>query len=175
MQDPRLDKLAKVLVNYSAGIKADQLVRINGPLVAEPLVIALAREVIAVGAHPEVYMSPDEIAELKYKYGNDQQLKYISPMAWTMVHNIDASIGIWASSNTKALTNCDPAKQAVASAAMRPWKDKFFERAASGKLKWVGTQFPCYAHAQDAEMSLSEYEDFVYGAGLLHESDPAAA
>jgi len=175
MNDPRLDKLANVLVNYSAGIKAGQLVRINGPSVAEPLIVALAREVIAVGGHAAVYMSPDEISELKYKYGNDEQLKYISPMAWSMVENIDASIGIWASSNTKALTNCDPSRQAVASAALRPWKDKFFERAASGKLKWVGTQFPCYAHAQDAEMSLGEYEDFVYRAGMLDKSDPAAA
>ena len=40
-------------------------------------------------------------------------------------------------------------------------------RAAEGKLKWVGTQYPTQAAAQDAEMSLEEYEDFVFGAGTI--------
>ncbi len=173
MTDPRLTKLANVLVNYSVSIKANQLVRISGSSVAEPLIIELYKAVINAGAHPVVYMTPDELMEIKYKYANDEQLKYISPMSWSMVENIDASIGIWADSNTKALSNCDPSKQALASAAQKPLKDKFFERAAKGELKWVGTQFPCQANAQDAEMSLSEYEDFVYQAGLLHLDDPA--
>jgi aminopeptidase len=53
--------------------------------------------------------------------------------------------------------------------------NRFFERAAAGSLRWCGTQFPCHASAQDAEMSLRAYEDFVFRAGLLHLDDPAAA
>ena len=49
------------------------------------------------------------------------------------------------------------------------------KRAAEGKLKWTGTQFPTQASAQDAEMSLAEYEDFVFSAGLLNQPDPVAA
>jgi len=175
MSDPRLNKLARVLVNYSISAKPGQLIRISGHTVAEPLIIELAREVIAAGAHPFIMMSPEEVMEIMYKTGNDDQLKYISPIAWTAVEKIDASIGIWGSANTRALSNCDPARQAVASAALKPYKDRFFERAAKGELKWVGTQYPCAAHAQDAEMSLSEYQDFVFNAGLLNEPDPAAA
>jgi len=175
MRDPRLNKLAKVLVSYSVGVKPGQLVRISGSSVAEPLIVELYREVIAAGGHPAVYMTPDESTEILLKDGNEEQLKYISPMAWTMVEKIDCSIGIWGSDNTKALSNCDPARQAVASAAMKPFKDRFFERAAKGELKWVGTQFPCLANAQDGEMSLAEYEDFVFTAGLLNEGDPASA
>jgi aminopeptidase len=51
--------------------------------------------------------------------------------------------------------------------------EQFMKRAGSGSLRWVATQFPCQASAQDAEMSLSEYEDFVFGAGLLDHDDPA--
>ncbi|MFA5863479.1 MAG: aminopeptidase [Phycisphaerae bacterium] len=175
MTDPRLSKLAKVLVTYSIGAKPGQLIRITGGTIAEPLIIELTREILAAGAHPAIFMTPDEVAEMFYKNANDEQLKYISPITWAMVEKIDASIGIWASKNTKALSNCDPIKQAISSAALRPYKDKFFERAAKGDLKWCGTQYPCPAHAQDAEMSLDEYEDFVYNAGLLSEPDPAAA
>ncbi len=175
MSDSRLNKLAKVLVNYSVRIKPGQLVRIAGASVAEPLIVELYREIVLAGGHPAVFMTPEAVVEILYKHGNEDQLKYISPIAWTMVEKIDASIGIWASENTKSLSNCDPARQAMASAALKPYKDKFFERAGKGELKWVGTQFPCQANAQDAEMSLAEYEDFVYDAGLLNEPDPAAA
>jgi aminopeptidase len=61
------------------------------------------------------------------------------------------------------------------SAARRPIFEIFMNRAAEGKLNWTGTQFPCQASAQDADMSLGEYEDFVFGAGLLNEPDPVAA
>jgi aminopeptidase len=61
------------------------------------------------------------------------------------------------------------------SAAMQPIWAIFMSRAAEGKLKWTGTQFPCQASAQDADMSLAEYEDFVFGAGLLGQPDPVAA
>jgi aminopeptidase len=49
------------------------------------------------------------------------------------------------------------------------------QRAAAGQLTWCGTLFPTQAHAQDAEMSLTDYEDFVYSAGHLDEDDPVAA
>ena len=50
----------------------------------------------------------------------------------------------------------------------------FFSRAAAGKLHWVGTQYPTQGCAQDADMSLDEYADFVFTAGLLHKTDPVA-
>jgi aminopeptidase len=175
MTDPRLNQLAKVITSYSIGVKPGQLVRISGPSVAEPLIVELYRELVAAGAHPAVHMAPEEVGEILYKKGSDEQLKYISPISWTTVEKIDCSIGIWASSNTKALSNCDPSRQALASAAMKPWKDRFFDRAAKRELRWVGTQFPCQANAQDAEMSLAEYAEFVFAAGLLYEDDPAKA
>ena len=60
----------------------------------------------------------------------------------------------------------------------RPLLEVALKRIAmggKGKLRWCGTQFPCQASAQDAEMSLTEYADFVFNAGLLHLRDPAAA
>ena len=49
------------------------------------------------------------------------------------------------------------------------------ERAAAGELRRVVTAFPTNASAQDAEMSLADYEDFVYRAGFLDDEDPVAS
>jgi aminopeptidase len=175
MRDPRLEKLSDVLVNYSVGVKPNQLVRISGPPVAQPLIIELFRKVIAAGGHADVRMSPEELGEIKYKIASDEQLKYVSPLALHEIEKIDCSIGIWGEENTRALSNVDPKRMGMASAARKPIFERFMQRAAEGSLKWSGTQFPCNAAAQDAEMSLAEYEDFVFSAGLLDRPDPVAA
>jgi aminopeptidase len=51
----------------------------------------------------------------------------------------------------------------------------FMERSARKELRWCITVYPTQAMAQDADMSLRDYQDFVYGAGLLNEPDPVAA
>ena len=48
----------------------------------------------------------------------------------------------------------------------------FMTRAAAGELRWVVAPFPTNALAQDAEMGLREYEEFVYGACLPDPNDP---
>jgi len=175
MRDPRLVKLAEVLVNYSVGVKAEQTVRINGASVAEPLIVELYRAVLKAGGNPLVRMVPDALQEIFYKNASDEQLRYFSPIAIHEVENIDCSIGIWADENTKALTGCDPKKIGMAQAARKPYMEIFMNRAAAKNLRWSGTQYPTQASAQDAEMSLADYEDFVFSAGLLDRPDPVAA
>ena len=175
MRDPRLHKLAEVLVNYSVGVKPGQQVRINGASVAEPLIIELYRAVVRAGGNPLVRMTSDALQEIFYKNASDEQLKFFSPIAIHEIENIDASIGIWADENTKALTGCDPKKIGMAQAARKKYMEIFMNRAAEKTLRWSGTQYPTQASAQDAEMSLSEYEDFVFSAGLLDKPDPVAA
>jgi aminopeptidase len=120
-------------------------------------------------------MVPEELNEVFLKSASDAQLRFCNPLTLHEYQIIDCSIGIWGEENTRALTNCDPAKIGVTQAARKPLMELFLKRAADGKLRWVGTQFPSQASAQDAEMSLAEYEDFVFRAGLLHLDDPVAA
>jgi aminopeptidase len=175
MRDPRLEKLADVLVNYSVGVKKDQLIRIDGPVCSLPLVVEIYRQVVRAGGHAMVQMSPDEISEIFLKEASEEQLKYLNPIAKFAQETIDCSIGIWGEENTRALSNCDPKRMGIRSAARKPIFDIFMNRAATGSLKWSGTQYPTQASAQDAEMSLAEYEDFVFSAGLLNHPDPVAA
>lgn len=175
MIDPNLTKLAAVLVNYSVAVKKDQLVRLSGPTPAAPLLVELYRATLAAGGHPFVRMAPEALAEIFYKQGSDEQLKFVNPITAFETEKIDCSISIWAEENTRALTNCDPRRMALGQSARRPIMETFLKRAAEGKLAWSGTQYPTQASAQDAEMSLAEYEQFVFRAGLLDSPDPIAA
>ncbi len=175
MRDPRLDKLADVLVNYSTAVRPDDLVRIWGPPVTRPLVVALYRAVLAAGGHPHVELVPDECAEIKLDLASEEQLRFENPIALYTIERVDVSIGLWGEDNTKSLSGTDPARQALVSQARKKQMARFLERASAGELRWVGSQYPCNSAAQDAQMSLAQYERFVFEAGLLHLDDPAAA
>ena len=174
MTDPRLEKLAQVIVNYSISLRKNDIVTIKSDPIAAPLVVELYRAAIDAGAHPHVRLAPDELAEVFYKSARDHQLDFVSPLSLYEVEHVNASIGIWAEVNTRALSNVDAAKQARASAARKPLATRFMERAAAKELRWTGTLFPTNSSAQDAGMSLAEYEDFVFTAGHLEKPDPVA-
>ncbi len=175
MTDPRLEKLAQVLVNYSTRVRPDDVVRIGGPPVARPLIAEVYRAVLQAGGHPLVEMAPEECTEIKLGEGSEAQLRFEDPLALFAVERIDVFISAWARDNTRALSGADPKRQALLSQARKRYLHRFTERAAAGEMRWTGTQFPCHAHAQDAQMSLAQYERFVFEAGLLHLDDPAAA
>jgi aminopeptidase len=180
MADPRIAKLADVLVNYSARVRKGDLVKIQGSAVCEPLLAEVYRAVLHAGGNPYIHLLSDQSAEDFLQLASNDQLDFANPISQHEIETIDCLISTWGSLNTKALSNSDPAKQARASRARRAHMTTFMKRMAiprgkKGHLHWIGTMYPNQASAQDAEMSLREYEDFVYGAGLLDVKDPAAA
>src|SRR5687767_15038199 len=120
MRDPRLEKLADVLVNYSVGVKPGQLVRIGGPPVALPLVVELYRKVVAAGGNPFVRLNPEELSEILFKHASEQQLKFVNPLNVAEYEQIDCLIGIGGEENTKALSNCDPKRIGLLQGARKP-------------------------------------------------------
>jgi aminopeptidase len=154
MADPRVETVAKILVDYSVEVRPNHLVRITGSPEGAPLVLAVYQKVLERGAHPFLQAEMEEAEELLYAYASDAQLDYVPPFMKDIVEQIDVSIGIWTDVNTKRLTNADPAKQSRRAVARRPLFDRFLERAAKKELRWTGTLYPTQAFAQDAEMSL---------------------
>ena len=184
MRDHRLNRLAAVLVDYSIEVQPGQIVRLAGDPVAMPLLEAIYDKLLEAGAHVELRCTPGQFQERLYLKAGDEQLKYVSPIALYEMDVVDASIGLWAETNTKALSNIDPKRQSLASSARKPILEKIMRRAAAAEnpsaypdvnpLRWVGTLYPTLASAQDAEMSLTEYEEFVFAAGHLDQTDPVA-
>ena len=175
MADPRIVAVADILVNYSTRIQPGDLVAITGSTETVPMVQAVYQKVLEAGGHPLVITEIPGIQELFFEFAGDEQLTFISPVERLILNEFDATIGVRGAVNTKALSNVDPARQAKRQAARRELTETFMRRSADGSLRWVGTLFPTNAHAQDAEMSLREYEDFVYAACLVDAPDPVAA
>ena len=172
MADPRVEKLADVLVNYSVAVQPGDKVLIQGGTPASPLLKAVYAKVLQAGGHPMMRVAIPGMQELFFRHASDEQLQHIPEPIKMIVETYDVSISLMSMENTKAMSNVDPARMVLNSQAQAGISKTFMERMSTGDLRWVGTLFPTNAYAQDAEMSLSEYEDFVYGACMPDMDDP---
>jgi aminopeptidase len=172
VHDPRIDKLAEVLVNYSIAVKKGETVLIRGDITAEPMFKALYAQVLEAGGNPLIVPTIPGVDELRYRLASDDQLQHIPEPIKVAMETYDCMISIMSESNTKAMSNVDPEKMALTSRAQKDLFTVTLRRIAEGELRWVGSLYPTNAYAQDAEMGLIEYQEFVYGACLPDMEDP---
>jgi len=174
MSDSRHERMADVLVGFCADVREGDLVTLETTPLAAPMLSALYRRVLEAGAHPLPRISLEGMTESLLEYGNDEQLAWVNPAREDDIETVDVRIALEAPGNTRRLSNVDSARQARSDRAAERLRNRYLERAAAGELRWVLTAYPTQASAQDASMSLAEYEDFVYGSALLDDPDPVA-
>jgi aminopeptidase len=170
--DYRVENLAKLMIQHSVKVQPGDRVAVFGSTLAEPLMLALQREILRAGGHPHLLPSFPGSEYIFFHEANDEQLQYISPQIRAVYEEFECLIQLFSSANTKSLNNIDPNRHALLAKARADLMKRYMERSARKELKWVVTMFPTEAHAQDAEMSLSEYEDFVYGTTFADSDDP---
>ncbi len=175
MRDPRVENLAKILVEHSAQVKEGDLCTIEGESAAEPLLLAIYEQVLKAGGHPIFNMAGQGQSAIYFAHASEKQLEWISPVAEWAVENADVRFAVMASTNTRELSQVPPERQKARQAATQHLMKKAMERSAAGEYRWALTLFPTEAYASEARMSLASYEDFYYGACLADQDDPVAA
>ncbi|MBY0307978.1 MAG: aminopeptidase, partial [Phycisphaerales bacterium] len=175
MHDPRLARLADVLVRYSTRVKPGDLVAVIGDPIGMPLAEELFAAVLKAGGNPFYWPRSESLTEVLVAHGSDEQVRFANPVQLDLIERVDVTLSFWAESNTKYLAKYPSEKAALLQQARKPYLTRFMQKEAEEKLRWCGTQYPTHGSAQDAEMSLSQYADFVFRAGLLHLPDPVAA
>jgi len=179
VSDSRVQKFAKVLVEHSARIAPGDRVLIEATTAAEPLVRELFIQIMEKGGHPHPMvalpgMMPFSQDEFYLTYANDSQLDFVPTFYKLAYDEFESRIRIHSSTNTRGTTNIDPVKSQRRGKAISGITEAQMRRGGEGKFKWVTTLYPTDAYAQDAGMSLKDYEDFVFGAVHAHEDDPIA-
>jgi len=175
VRDPRIDKLAELITGYSLGLREGQVYRIDGEEIAMPLAVALYRAAIRRGALPYTMIVPSGLDEIELQEASEEQLAHISELERLASDRLDAWTSLWGTVNTRSLTRADPERRRLQLATHYRMVNRRWERISTGDLAWCGTLYPSQGHAQDAEMSLAEFEDFVHGACHTHEGDDPIA
>ena len=172
--DNRIKKHAEVLLKYSLNLKKGEKMVIVGDVVTLPLIKESYRLAVEMGALPQVMINSEELKEILLKRGSEEQIKYVPVSVKKAFETVDVVLSFFGGTNTRMLSNVNPEKLKLSAQGSSEITKIFFERVAKKELRWCGTMFPNQASAQEANMSVSEYEDFVYGAGYIDREDPVA-
>jgi aminopeptidase len=175
LTDPRVKKFAEILVNHSARIVKGDRVLLEATEAARPLINELYKQILEKGAFPVPAIWDFASHDTTYlKYANDEQLDFVPPLHKMAYEQFESRIRIHSSNNTRALSGVDTDRLQRRGKALGEITATQMKRGGAGQFKWVTTLYPTQAYAQDAAMSLEDYEDFVFRACHANEDDPIA-
>ena len=161
MKDPRVRQLAEVLVNYSTRVKKGDVVLISAagfeavPLVQEIYTLCLERH----AAYVEYEFSLPEINRKFYNIATKSQLDWFPEHKLEFMKKATVYIGISAAENSMVMAQANQASMIAWSRVVRPIIDQRVKHT-----RWVVTRYPTHGAAQEAKMSLEEYEDYLFSA-----------
>ena len=170
------EKLAKLAVNYSVKVKKGDRILVMGPASAKELFQAVNIEVIKAGGFPLNIPGIEGMQEILYKYGSEEQIQYVDDIQLKVFKEFNGMINILGDYNTRKLALVDPKLKALrqASPKNRELMSIYMERWGSGEFPWVIIPYPCNAYAQEGNMDLFTYGEFIRDALLLDKEDPVA-
>jgi aminopeptidase len=174
LADPRVERLAKILVDHSAQIKPGDRVAIESTTAAEPLVRALYTTILERGGNPYLLLELTDQDEILFAVAKNEQLDATPPFRKLAYDQFESRIRIHSATNPRSLSGVDPARQRRRQKSLAPIMEAQMRRGADRSFKWVTTLFPTEGFAVEAEMSFHNYEDFVYRACHADEADPVA-
>jgi aminopeptidase len=156
--DPRITQHAKILVDYSCEVKKSDHVIVVVEDFGQDLAREIVKEVAVRGGTTVVVERSPETDRALLDAVPDEYVDNFPDHYFEMIKKTDVYIKIQSTANTRALGNVSSDKFVKYQLMQKPMKDVILKR------RWCGTLIPTSALAQEAGMSFSEYEDFVYGA-----------
>jgi len=174
-----LDKYADVLVNFALnngkGIKKGEVVFLQVPESAKPLLISLQKTVLKAGAHSLIQYLPDEMSRDFFELASQDQLTFF-PSAFLKgrVKQADHFLMVLAETNFHELEGIDPQKIMERSSVFKPYKEWRDKKENSGKLTWTLGSYATPAMAKEANLTLRGCWQQIIKACYLNESDPVA-
>src|SRR3954452_14275597 len=162
-------RFAELLAGYCLDVQPGQQVLVRSTSLAAPLLLELHRAILERDAWPLLRIELPGQAEAFYASARDRHLDDFPPLALREAKECDATVGIQAPENTRALAGVDPAIIARLARARRPVREAMLSK------RWGSTLWPTEALAQQAGLSLGGFSAFVARALFLDRPEPAAA
>ncbi len=167
-----LNRYATLLCDYCLELKRGEKLLVSTSTLAVPLVKEIFREATRRGVMMETDLLFSEQGKIFLDNADDDLLEVIPALRQKAIEEFDAYLVIRAPFNLKEDQNVDPEKKKKRQKALRSMTETYFQRTGDGSLKRSLCQYPTQASAQMADMSLEEYERFIYNACMLSSENP---
>lgn len=172
-----LDNYADVLVNFALnsgnGVKTGEVVFVQIPESAKPLLISIQKAILKAGAHILIQYLPNEMERTFFELANQNQLTFF-PTAFLKgrVKQADHFLMILAETNFHELEGIDPQKIMDRNAVFKPYKDWRDNKENKGKLTWTIGLYATPAMAKEANLTLKESWHQIIKACYLNNKNP---
>lgn len=159
MKDPRIELLAKNLINYSVELKKGEKIFIEAIGLEIPLVTELIKEVYKASGIPFVSIKNKEVDRAILMNSTKEQLELMAKYEALRMNDMDAYIGFRAGDNITELSDVPGEKT---SDYMAYCWSPVHGKIRVPKTKWVILRYPNHSMAQAASMSTEGFEDFYF-------------
>jgi aminopeptidase len=163
VRDPRIDEYARLLVERSVAVQPGWQVAVRGTPLARPLIEAVLERVARLGAYPLLQLTFEQIGGPFAREAPLETLREPAPLERRLWEEADAFISVWAPESTREGSELSEERRG----ALRQMTAPMRERTMSMAAPWVIAEYPVHATAQDAGMTLVEFEEFIFSAVLL--------
>jgi aminopeptidase len=172
-----LEKYADVLVNFALnsgkGVKNSEVVLLQIPESAKPILLELHKAVLKAGAHPIIQYIPDGMSRDFFTHANKEQIiffpaKYLKGR----IEEIDHSIMMIADTDKHELEGIDPMMIMDKSKASKPYMDWRNKKENAGKFTWTLGLYGTKAGADEAGMTEKQYWQEIIKACYLNDKEP---
>tara|TARA_Y100000310_G_scaffold294433_1_gene324891 strand:- start:1412 stop:2476 length:1065 start_codon:yes stop_codon:yes gene_type:complete len=160
--DKKIQQLADIFTKHSIIIKEGDYIVVKYGYEARKLALACFKNILKQKAIPVMVCADDIFTYPYYQLASEEQLKTVPLFMETEAKKASGWISIHCDNNTRILSNVDPDKVTTRRKAIMPLNDIIID-----KDNWVLFLWPTNALAQDADMSLEEFTDFVFDASLV--------
>lgn len=164
MRDPRIEKLADVLVNYSVHCQKGEKVLIEARGIDAELVKACIEKVFAAGGYPFAEIVDLSVERALLMGTGEEHCKLRAKYAGYRMEDMDCYIGIRGGSNTFELSDVPAANMQVFD---RLYSFPVHHETRVKKTKWVVLRYPNPSMAQNAGVSTEKFEDFYFNVCTL--------
>jgi aminopeptidase len=163
MRDPRVDEYARLLVERSVAVQPGWQVVVRSTPLARPLVDAVQEHIARRGAFPFLQLAWDTFGGPFAREAPLEQLAEPAPIQRHVWETCDAFISISAPENAREGSDLPDERRQLLQKRFEPLR----RRQMAMEVPWVICEYPTNASAQEAGLTLEEFEEFVYGAVLL--------
>ena len=168
-------KYAKLIAQRSLRVQPGKHILLMGTASAKPLMLALQKTILEMGAYPYFYLTFPESDEIKFRYASDEQLKSTGLIEEFASLNMDAILLVHSEDNPLANARVNMSKQILAMQAMGRPMQNVFGRVAKGEMIWASCIFPTRGFAQLARMGVDTFEEMLLESVKVNTEDPLKA
>ncbi|HOT96134.1 MAG TPA: aminopeptidase [bacterium] len=172
MLDPRLHKLARIIVRHALRLQSGEKVYLEAIDIPAEAITALLREIAQAGALPLVTLRQSTVLRELYRQSSREGMELLGRHEAAQLADVQAYIGLRGTLNSAELADVPEEQMRL---YQRHWWQPVHQAIRIPKTRWVVLRWPHPAMAQQAQMSTEAFEDFYFDVCTLDYGRMAAA